>query len=90
MIGRGDITAAFPNLAKLASISEVIPVTTAAVERTFSSMKLIKTRLHSRMGKSTLEHTMCICIEGPNTLDNDDLEAVADQYKDAKKRKLPL
>ena len=37
-------------LAKLASILEVIPVTTATVEHTFSSMKVIKTRLRSRMG----------------------------------------
>ncbi len=34
--------AAFPNLSKLASILSVLPVTTATVERTFSSMKLIK------------------------------------------------
>ncbi len=33
----------FPNLARLAAILIVLPVTTATVERTFSSMKLIKT-----------------------------------------------
>ena len=90
LIDSGDIAAAFLNLTKLASILEVIPVTTATVERTFSSMKLIKTRLRSRMGKNTLEYTMRICIEGPDTLDNDTREAVVDHYKDTKKRRLRL
>lgn len=31
-------------------------------------MKLIQTRLRGRMGKDTLEHTLCICIEGPDWL----------------------
>ena len=63
LIGKDDIRAGFP---KLAEILEVIPVTTATVERSFSSMKLIKTRLRSRLGEETLEHTMRICIEGQN------------------------
>ena len=50
--------AGFPNLSKLAEILEVIPVTTATVERSFSS----------RLGEETLEHTMRICIEGPQQL----------------------
>ncbi len=45
LICEGDVAATFPNLSKLASILSVLPVTTATVERTFSSMKLIKTRL---------------------------------------------
>ena len=90
LIGSGDISVAFPNLSKLAAILEVLPVTTATVERTFSSMKLIKTRLRSRMGENTLEHTMRICIKGPDQLSNDTLEAVVDHYKGAKKRRLAL
>ena len=85
LLSSADIAAAFPNLAKLAAVLIVLPVTTATVERTFSSMKLIKTRLRSRMGESTLEHAMCICIEGPNQLSNETLEAVIDHYKHAKK-----
>jgi len=81
---------AVTNLSKLAAILEVLPVTTATVERTFSSMKLMKTRLHSRMGENTLEHTMRICIEGPDQLSNDTLEAVVDHYKGAKKCRLAL
>ena len=36
------------------------------------------------MGESTLEHAMRICIEGPNQLSNEILEAVIDHYKHAK------
>ena len=87
LTGSGDIAAAFPNLSKLAAILQVLPVTTATVERTFSSMKLIKTRLCSRVGEDTLMH---ICIEGPDHLSNDTLEAVVDHYKGSKKCKLAL
>ncbi len=74
LICEGDVAAAFPNLSKLASILSVLPVTTATVERTFSSMKLIKTRLRKRMGDGTLDSTMRICIEGPDHLSSDILE----------------
>ena len=42
LTGKDDIKAGFPNLSKLAAI---LPVTRATVEQSFSSMKLIKTRL---------------------------------------------
>jgi len=85
-----DASASFPSLAKLAAILLVLPVTTATVERTFSSMKLIKTRLRNRMGDATLEHAMHICIEGPNSLSDETLEAIIDHYKHVKRRKLAL
>ena len=88
--GSDDILTAFPNLAKVATILEVLPVTTATVERSFSSMKLIKTRLHSRMGEKTFDHAMRICIKGPDRLSNDTLESVADSYKEVKQQKLAL
>ena len=85
-----SLASTFPNLAKLAAILIVLPVTTATVERTFSSMKLIKTRLRNRMGESTLEHTMRICIEGPDRLSNETLEEVIDHYKHSKQRRIML
>ena len=85
-----DASVSFPNLAKLAAILIVLPVTTATVERTFSSMKLIKTRLRSRMGDGTLDHAMRVCIEGPDLLLNETLEAIIDHYKHANRRKIAL
>ena len=93
LIGSGDntISAAFPNLSKLAAVLEVLPVTTATVECTFISMKLIKIiRPHSKMGEDTLEHTMHNCIEDCDPLYSDTLEAVVHHYKGAKKCKLVL
>ena len=90
LTGSDGISTAFPNLAKVATILEVLPVTTATVERSFSSMKLIKTRLRSRMGEKTLDHAMRICIEGPDRLSDDTLESVVDNYKEVKQRKLAL
>ena len=77
--GNSDITTAFPNLAKVAAIVNVLPVTTTTVERSFSAMKLIKTRLRSTLGE-----------EGPDQLSDDILESVVDHYKSVKKPKLAL
>ncbi len=67
----------FPNLARLTAILIVLSaVTTATIERTFSSMKLIKTRLRNRMGENTLEYAMRICIEGQDQLSNETLEGI--------------
>ena len=59
----------FPNLSTLATISLSIPVATASVERSFSQMKLIKTRLRSRLCDTSLSHLMKIAIESPDKLD---------------------
>ena len=50
LTGKEDIKAGFPSLSKLAEILKVFPVTTATVERSFSSMKLIKTRSFCKAG----------------------------------------
>ncbi|KAI6649896.1 Zinc finger protein [Oopsacas minuta] len=90
LLGNGEIYAAFPNLAKIAAILEVLPVTTATVERSFSNMKLIKTRLRSRMSEETLDYCMRICIEGSDHLSDENLEAVLEHYKGMKIRKINL
>ena len=43
----------FPNLATLAKIVSILPVATATVERSFRSIKLVKTRLRSQLGWNT-------------------------------------
>ena len=58
----------FPNLNTLASICLTIPIGTASVERSFSQMKIIKTRLRSRLGEKNLSHLMKIAIESPEKL----------------------
>ena len=50
---------------KLLNIMMALPVH-GTVERMFSQMKLIKTRLRNRLSDSNLEHLMKIAIEGPS------------------------
>ena len=88
--GKDSIVTSFPNLAKLAAILIVLLVTTATVDRNFSSIKLIKTRLRDRMGESTLERTMRICTEVPDQLSNETLEEVIDHYEHSKQRTIML
>ena len=45
-----------------------LPVGTATAERTFSQMKLVKTRLRNRISDSNLPKLMRIAIEGLNLL----------------------
>ena len=82
------LVAGFPNLASLARLAMVLPVTTATVERSFSDMKLIKTRLRSRLGEEILNHTMRISIEGPDKLNSEDLDSII--QKEKKTRKLMI
>ena len=77
------LSSGFPNLMKLASIALV---TTATVERSFSDMKLVKTRMRSRIGDDTLDHALWICIEGPDMLSNENLECIITQWKQQKQR----
>ncbi len=68
----------FPNLNVLARISLTIPVTTASVERSFSQMKLIKTRLRSCLKDSNLSYLMKIAIETSDKLTDSELEGIVD------------
>ena len=55
----------YPNMSTLAKVCRVVPIQTADVERTFSQLKLIKTRVRNRMNEKTLDSLLRIAIEGP-------------------------
>ena len=74
LISNSSFSSAFPNIVTLANIVSVLPVATATVERSFSNMKLVKTRLRSQLGDDTLDQAMRVCIEGPERLTNERLE----------------
>ncbi len=90
LLSNNTLTSAFPNLATLAMIESVIPVTTCTVERSFSHMKIVKTRLSNRLGDETLDMLMKIAIEGPKTLNNDQLDMIIDLWKTQKPRRLAV
>ena len=64
----------FPETLKLLNITMALPIGTARVEHSFSEfsqMKLIKTRIRSRLSDSNLEHLLKISLEGPPLTDVD-------------------
>ena len=81
-LARNDmLVTMFLNLSALSNVCLSIPVTTASVERSFSQMKLIKTRLRNRIGEKSLSYLMKIAIESPAKLTDEDLENIIDVWK---------
>ena len=70
----------FPNLHKMASIGLTIPVSTTSVERSFSQMELIKTRLRNALSDFSLSHLMKIVIEAPEVLSGSDLDEIVNVW----------
>ena len=64
----------FQNISTVASIYVSIPVSTASVERSFSQMKLIKTR-QNQSGQSSLSYLMKMALQTPEKLSDSDLDA---------------
>ena len=59
----------FPNLAKLAAIGLLLPLSTVDCERGFSTLSRVKTDLRNKLINKTLNHLLVISIEGPNPAD---------------------
>ena len=55
----------FPQTFNLLYILLALPIGTATVERSFSEMKMIKTRLRNRLSDCNLSNLMKIAVEGP-------------------------
>ena len=53
----------FPAFVKMIKIDETLPVTTASVERSFSKLKIIKTKLRSLCGEERLSDLLLLAIE---------------------------
>ena len=74
------LQAMFPNQNTLANICLTIPAATVSVERSFSQMKMIKTRLRNRMGEKSLSHLIKISLESPERLRYSELENIVDVW----------
>ncbi len=62
-----------------------LPVGTATVERSFSHMKMIKTRLRNHLSDENLTHLMRIAIEGPD-LSEVNFNEILDIFKEKNRR----
>ena len=76
----------FPNLCKIATINLSIPVSIASVERSFSQMKLIKTRIRSSFNDKSFSHLIKITIESPAELTGSHLKEVVGVWKRKNRR----
>ena len=88
MEASGAYTGLFPEMFKLLNIILVLPVGTASVERSFSQMKQIKTRLRNRLNDANLSRLMRIAIEDPE-LSAVNFKEVLEVFK-KKIRRIPL
>ena len=70
------LSSSFPNLATLAKMVSILPVATATVERSFRSIKLVKTRQRSQLLCDTLDQALRVRIEGPERQTDESLEAM--------------
>ena len=76
----------YPNIMFLIEVCLTLPVSTATVERSFSDMKQVKTRLRSRLLPESLDHLMRVAIEGPNIKDVN-FDKVADIWYNLKQNR---
>ena len=79
----------FPNVSITLRIMLTIPVTVASGERSVSTLKLIKTYLHSTTSQERLSHLAILSIENDvaNTIDFND---ILSDFAHAKARKILL
>lgn len=63
----------FPNLYLVLKLSITLPVTSCSVERTFSKLKLIKTKLRTTMSQDRLENLMKISCEQDIIINNENV-----------------
>ena len=79
----------FKQVCWLVSLIAVMPATNSSSERSFSTMKRVKTYLRSTMGQSRLNHLM-ILNTYKELLDNMDLVSVANEFAQANDRRVHL
>ena len=63
----------FPTLFKLTKIYATLPVSTATVERSFSKLKLVKTRLRNQCGQEQLSDLLLLSIEKDIPIDKEEV-----------------
>ena len=76
-----------PNLAKLANICLLLPVSTACCERGFSTLSRTKTKLRNRLKTETLDMLMCIDLEGP-PIENFNFAAALSAFRSQKEHRI--
>lgn len=71
----------YGNLYQIYLLSQVIPLSTACVERCFSQLKLIKTSLRTRLSNKTLDHLLRLNHSSFISLPEQTWEDIVDGFK---------
>ena len=71
----------FTNMVTLFKMALLISPKTSSVECDFSVMNLICLPLRTSLSEANLDHFMQICINGPDTFENSDVEKLVDIFK---------
>ncbi|XP_061943830.1 uncharacterized protein LOC133668101 [Populus nigra] len=79
----------FPLVYMLIKLSLLLPVATATVERVFSAMHIIKSRLRNRMGDKWMNDSLVVYIE-KDIFDKIDNEAIMKRFRNIKTRREQL
>ncbi|KAK9050090.1 hypothetical protein SSX86_030941 [Deinandra increscens subsp. villosa] len=79
----------YPLVYRLMKLSLVLPVATASVERSFSSMKHVKTDLRNRMGDGYMNDS-CICFVERDLFQQVSVEDVMQRFQKMKSRRQQL
>ena len=75
----------YPNCFKLFKLLMIFPFSAACMERLFSKMKIVKSRLHNSLSNATLESLLLIATESLKVgLEDDILEQFVDELKKKK------
>ena len=69
----------YVELTKLLVISAVLPLSSCSVERVFSAMKRIKTRLRNRLKDANVRWLIFGTMEGPDWTDEETTDLTDDQ-----------
>ena len=80
----------FPTMFDLLMLSRLIPTSTASVERVFSLMNNLCTNHRSSLKQETLSSLMRICSDGPEYLDEEQLQQIIDNFKNIRPRAIDL
>lgn len=83
----------FPNLSMVASLILLCPLGTPSVERSFSAMNRILTRLRQRMVVDNMEACMLVTMEGPAKLTDEEARDVVHKWhrqKNERRIRIPM
>ena len=69
LISNSALQVMFPNLARVAAIGLLLPMSTADCERGFSTLQRVKTDLRNLLSNRILNCLLLISIEGPSPTD---------------------